>query len=85
MKTALVNRNKIIRDTSILGIVANLLIAGVKVVLGVLTSSVAIVSEGANNAGDVLTSGRRIRPRLRRWASTAATTRSARRSPSSRA
>ena len=50
------NRNKIIRDTSILGIVANLLIAGVKVVLGVLTSSVAIVSEGVNNAGDVLTS-----------------------------
>ena len=50
------NRNKIIRDTSILGIVANLLIAGVKVTLGLLTSSVAIVSEGVNNAGDVLTS-----------------------------
>ena len=49
-------RSRIIRNTSILGIVANLLIAGVKVVLGVLTSSVAIVSEGVNNAGDVLTS-----------------------------
>ena len=56
MEMASVNRNKIIRDTSILGIVANLLIAGIKVVLGVLTSSVAIVSEGVNNAGDVLTS-----------------------------
>ena len=30
------NRDKIIRNTSLLGIVANLLIAGVKVVLGVL-------------------------------------------------
>ena len=56
MERTSVNRNKIIRDTSILGIVANLLIAGVKVALGVLTSSVAIVSEGVNNAGDVLTS-----------------------------
>ena len=51
-----VKRNRIIRNTSILGIVANLLIAGIKVVLGLLTSSVAIVSEGVNNAGDVLTS-----------------------------
>ena len=56
MERTSVNRNKIIRDTSILGIVANLLIAGVKVALGLLTSSVAIVSEGVNNAGDVLTS-----------------------------
>lgn len=45
-RPAKMNRNKIVRNTSVLGIVANLLIAGVKVVLGVLTSSVAIVSVG---------------------------------------
>jgi cation diffusion facilitator family transporter len=42
--------------TSLLGIVVNLLIAGVKILIGVLTSSIAIVSEGVNNLSDVLTS-----------------------------
>ena len=42
--------------TSLLGIVVNLLIAGVKILIGVLTSSIAIVSECVNNLSDVLTS-----------------------------
>lgn len=39
-----------------IGIVANVLIAGVKIVAGLLASSIAIVSEGVNNAADALTS-----------------------------
>ena len=50
------NREKIIARTSILGIVANLLIASVKVVVGAMASSIAIISEGVNNATDALTS-----------------------------
>jgi len=49
-------REDIISMTSALGIAANLLIAAVKVLLGVLGSSVAIVSEGVNNAADAFTS-----------------------------
>lgn len=49
-------RTKIINRTSALGLFANVLIAGVKVVVGVLASSIAIVSEGVNNAADALTS-----------------------------
>lgn len=51
-----VGRNKIITRTSTVGIVANLFIACIKVVLGVLTSSIAIASEGVNNATDAMTS-----------------------------
>ena len=50
------SREGIIAGTSGLGIVVNLLIAAVKVVLGVLASSIAIISEGINNASDALTS-----------------------------
>jgi len=49
-------REGIIAGTSGLGIVVNLLIAAIKVVLGLLSSSIAIVTEGVNNAADVLTS-----------------------------
>ena len=49
-------RTGIINRTSILGIVVNVLIAGVKIAAGLLASSVAIVSEGVNNAADALTS-----------------------------
>lgn len=48
------NRESIIAITSGLGITINLLIAAVKIVLGLLSSSIAIVSEGANNATDAL-------------------------------
>lgn len=50
------SRDDIIMMTSGLGIVANLLIASAKVLIGVLSSSIAIVSEGVNNFSDVLTS-----------------------------
>ncbi len=48
------NREGIIAITSGVGIAINLLIAAVKIILGLLTSSIAIVSEGANNATDAL-------------------------------
>lgn len=50
------SREGIISVTSVLGILANLLIAAVKVVIGLLASSIAIMSEGVNNASDALTS-----------------------------
>lgn len=50
------SREGIIGATSALGIVTNLLIALIKVIIGALASSIAIISEGVNNAADVLTS-----------------------------
>lgn len=50
------SREGIIAGTSGLGIIINLLVAAIKVVLGLLASSIAIVSEGVNNASDALTS-----------------------------
>lgn len=50
------SREGIIATTSGLGIAVNLLIATTKVIVGLLASSIAIVSEGVNNAADVLTS-----------------------------
>lgn len=50
------SREGIISATSTLGIIANLLIALIKVVVGIFASSIAIVSEGVNNASDALTS-----------------------------
>lgn len=50
------DRKKIITRTSIAGIVVNLLLALVKVAAGVIASSVAIISEGVNNASDALSS-----------------------------
>lgn len=49
-------REGIITTTSWLGILTNILIASVKVIIGTLASSVAITSEGVNNASDALTS-----------------------------
>ncbi len=50
------SREGIIAGTSGLGILVNLLIAAVKVILGLLANSIAIISEGINNASDALTS-----------------------------
>lgn len=50
------SRDGIIATTSGIGIIANLFIALVKIIVGLLASSIAIVSEGANNAADVLSS-----------------------------
>ncbi len=50
------SREGIIAATSGLGIIVNVLVAGFKVIVGLLASSIAIVSEGVNNAADALTS-----------------------------
>ena len=50
------SREGIITATSGLCILANFFIASIKVVVGLLSSSIAIISEGVNNASDVLTS-----------------------------
>lgn len=49
-------REGIIATTSGLGIVVNILVAAGKVIVGMLASSIAIISEGVNNASDALTS-----------------------------
>lgn len=55
-KTAELSREAIIIRHSILGILLNILLSLTKITVGVLASSIAIVSEGFNNASDVLTS-----------------------------
>lgn len=49
-------REGVITAVSALGIAVNLLIAAAKVVFGLFASSIAIVSEGVNNASDAMTS-----------------------------
>ena len=50
------NRSQQIIRTSVIGIVANVLLAGFKAVVGVLASSVAIVMDAVNNLSDALSS-----------------------------
>lgn len=45
-------RQRIITKTSIVGIIANLIIASIKILIGIVANSLAIVSEGVNNATD---------------------------------
>lgn len=49
-------RDGVITVTSSLGVLINILIAIVKIIIGLLTSSIAIISEGTNNASDALSS-----------------------------
>ncbi len=49
-------RDKILKRTAFLGIISNALIAAVKVLIGFLSGSVAIMSDAANNASDMLSS-----------------------------
>ncbi len=49
-------REKIIIQTSIVGIVANLFLAGFKAVLGLLSHSIAITLDAVNNLSDALSS-----------------------------
>lgn len=49
-------RLRLISRTALLGVLANILLAAVKVAAGLLASSIAIVSDGVNNAADALTS-----------------------------
>ncbi len=50
------NRDKVIIRTSIIGILANLFLASFKAVVGVLSSSIAIVLDAVNNLSDVMSS-----------------------------
>ena len=46
------NREKIIVRTSIVGIIANVFLAGFKAVIGLMTNSIAIVLDAVNNISD---------------------------------
>ena len=50
------NRSSQIIRTSIVGIVANVLLAGFKAAIGILSGSVAIVMDAINNLSDALSS-----------------------------
>lgn len=50
------NREKLIVKTSIIGIVANIFLAGFKAVVGVITHSIAITLDAVNNLSDALSS-----------------------------
>jgi len=49
-------REGIITATSVFGILCNALIAALRIVVGLWASSIAIITEGVNNAADALTS-----------------------------
>ncbi|MBQ9460553.1 MAG: cation transporter [Clostridia bacterium] len=51
-----VNRQKVIVKTSIIGIASNILLAGFKAVVGLLSNSIAIVLDAVNNTSDALSS-----------------------------
>ena len=50
------NRNQVIVKTSIIGIIANLLLAGFKALVGILSGSIAIILDAVNNLSDALSS-----------------------------
>ena len=50
------NRDKVIIKTSIIGILANIFLASFKAIVGVLSSSIAIVLDAVNNLSDVMSS-----------------------------
>jgi cation diffusion facilitator family transporter len=51
-----VERGKVIIRTSIIGIVVNVLLAGFKAIIGLVTGSIAIVLDAVNNFSDALSS-----------------------------
>ncbi len=50
------NRNQVIVKTSIIGIVANIFLAGFKALVGLLSGSIAIILDAVNNLSDALSS-----------------------------
>lgn len=50
------NRAYIIVRTSVIGIIANLFLAGFKAVVGLISNSIAIVLDAVNNLSDALSS-----------------------------
>lgn len=51
-----INRNKIIIRTSIIGIIANILLAAFKAFIGILSNSIAVILDAVNNLSDALSS-----------------------------
>jgi len=56
MKTAAVDRDKVIIRTSYIGILANIFLAGFKAAIGVLSNSIAVILDAVNNLSDALSS-----------------------------
>jgi cation diffusion facilitator family transporter len=50
------SREGVVSATSVLSVIVNLFVALLKVIVGLLASSIAIISEGVNNATDALSS-----------------------------
>ena len=50
------NRNKVIVRTSVIGIIANVFLAGFKAVIGLTANSIAIVMDAVNNISDAASS-----------------------------
>ncbi len=56
MDKAVDERNRTIVRTSVIGIVANVFLAGFKAVIGVITNSIAVTLDAVNNLSDALSS-----------------------------
>lgn len=56
MTTAAKDRESIIIRTSVTGILANVLLAGVKMIIGLIAHSIAVVLDAVNNLSDALSS-----------------------------
>lgn len=56
LQNAADSREKIIIRTSVIGIIANLFLAGFKAAVGVLSNSIAVVLDAVNNLSDALSS-----------------------------
>ena len=50
------NRDKIIIQTSIIGILTNVVLAAFKAVVGVVSNSIAVILDAVNNLSDALSS-----------------------------
>lgn len=56
VNTAVADRGRVIVRTSIIGIAANVFLAAVKAVIGILTNSIAVILDAVNNLSDVMSS-----------------------------
>lgn len=56
MKTAVADRDKVIVRTSIIGILANIFLAGFKAAIGIISNSIAVTLDAVNNLSDALSS-----------------------------
>ncbi len=50
------NREKVVVRTSVISIISNIILAGFKAVVGLLSNSIAIISDAVNNLSDALSS-----------------------------